>query len=356
MHVLVGDRFGTVIAEMQGDVGAVSWILNGIGRTSLVTIKSNSKTTEENLRIGNRIYIEFDDSVGLPPWGGVIDLPRRWEAGKVVVSCYGIEQLLKTRVTRKNDAFYDRPAGTIFSDLLWRTEQKDPLGIVIGNVWIGGRQHWPRYHYKPLWSVLTDSLRKMEQCDFRFIPYLESGRILFRAEFYQVAGADKTSSVALVEGRNVATGLTLEEQGIIVNVCNAVGAGSTWGAERLVIVARDSGSFAHYGLREDGVVYSSVSEPGTLEMHARNELLQQSEPRRIFSLPVTNEDPGKFADYDLGDSVRCILQTFGFGGYDGTLRVLAREFDPGTGGCKLAVEEQNDADVWIYQDEPGENE
>jgi hypothetical protein len=352
MHVWVGDRFGNVIAELQPDVGAVSWILNGIGRTTLTLTKSDPKTTAENLQIGNRVYIDFDN--GLPPWGGVVDLPQRWEAGKISVACYGIEQLLKTRVTRKNNAFYDRPAGEIFSDLLWQTEQKDSLGITIGSVWNGGRSHWPRYHYKSLWNVLTDSLRKIEQCDFRFIPILDAGVISFRAEFYQVAGADKTSSVALVEGGNVASGLTLEEQGTVVNNIYAVGSGSTWGTERLAIAARESDSVARYGLREIGVVYSSVSEQATLEMHARNALAQQSEPRRIFGLPVTNDEPGTFAAYDLGDSLRCVLQTYGFGGYDGTLRVIAREFDPGAGTCKLAVEEQNEADVWIYQDEPEE--
>jgi hypothetical protein len=353
MQVLVGDRFGNIITELQPQVGPMSWILNNIGKSALTLAKSDPKATETNLQIGNRVTIELDN--GLPLWGGVMDLPRVWNAGTIGVTCYGIEHLLKRRLTRKNDAFYERPAGTIFEDLLRRNEQKDPMGITIGNVWVGGRSHWPRYHYKALWTVLTDSLRKIELCDFRFTPYVEAGKIQFRAEFFQVAGSDKTATVGLTEGANVSAELTLEEQGEVVNVSAAVGAGSTWGSERRVTFARDSGSVAKYGLLEDSAVYSSVSEEATLEMHARNTITQQSEPRKIFTLPVTDDKPGRFADYDLGDTVKATLPTFGFGGYAGALRILAREYDPATGDCSLVVEEQRSVDAWIYQDEPGED-
>jgi hypothetical protein len=119
-----------------------------------------------------------------------------------------------------------------------------------------------------------------------------------------------------------------------------------------VTIARDSASVAKYGLLEDSTVYSDVSEPATLEMHARNTITQQSEPRRIFTLPVTDDEPGTFGSYDLGDTVKATIPTFGFGGYEGALRILAREYDPATGACNLVVEEQRSVDAWIYNDEP----
>lgn len=352
MRILVGDRFGRVLTEIVADVGPVSWILDGIGKTTLTLSTSDPKATEQNLRVGNRVYIEMDH--GLPVWGGVIDLPRIWASGTVTVTAYTIVHLLKYRCTGKNDSFYERPAGAIFRELLQREEDQAPLGITIGSVWTGGRPHWPRYHYKSLWYVLDYSLRRLERCDFTFTPYLDDGMIRFRADFYQEAGQDKSASVALIEGRNITAGLRLEEQGPIINAHYAVAEGSTWDSDRLVVAARDTDSVAKYGLRETGAVYSGVSVQGTLEQHAQEVLDTSSEPRRLFSLEATNTEPALYSAYGLGDTVRCMLPSFGFGGYDGTVRILAREYRPDSGVCKLVVEEPHEATAWIYQEDAEE--
>lgn len=346
---VIGDRFGRVLTEFVPYLDPVSWIQNGQGKTAIRLSTLDPKATEENLRISNRIYLEFDN--GLPPWGGVLDLPRRWSRGVVTATAYTIENLMEYRCTGKNDAFYEQPAGAIFRELLRREEDQDPMGITIGSIWMGGRPHWPRYHYKSLWYVFDYSLRRLERCDFRFVPYIDNGYIRFRANFYQVAGEDKSATIALVEGRNTAADLVLEEQGSVINQHYAVSEGSTWGPERLVVPARDPESIARYGLRETGKVYPGVSVPSTLEMHTRRVLNTNSSPRRIFSLEVTNHTPGRFGDYDLGDVVACTLPSFGFGGFGGAVRILGREYDPGTEVCKLVVEEPREIEPWISQED-----
>jgi len=354
MRVLIGDRFGKIINEVIADIGPVSWVLDGIGKTALTMATSDGKATANNLQIGNRVYAEMDK--GLPPWGGVIDLPRVWSGGTITVTCYTVEHLLDYRVTEKNASFYGLPLGAILTRLLAREEEQDPLGIVPGSIWMGGHPHWPRYHYKSLWYVLDYSLSRMERCDFLFTPYIDNGYIKFRADFFQEAGADKSSSVALIEGRNTAAGLRLEEQGAVVNTHTAVSEGSTWGPERITVTARDSDSVATYGLRETGKVYAGVSMPATLEMHGRSVVNTNSNPRRIFSLEVTNNTPGTFADYGLGDTVACVLPSFGFGGFDGKVRILGREYNPATGVCKLVVEEPHAIEPWIYTEDEQETE
>ena len=347
MRVQIGDRFGKIIAEPLPDVAPLSWILNGIGRTTLTLARADAQATAENLQVGNRVYIEFEN--GLPPWGGVLDLPRRWGAGSVSVSCYDITQLLKYRCTEKNDSFYGRPVGAIFQELLQREEDQDPLGIVPGAIWLGGHPHWPRYHYKSLWYVLDYSLRKMERCDFRFTPYLDAGHIKFRADLFQTAGADKTAQATLAEGVNVATPLAMVEQGAVINAYFAVAEGATWGTDRLVVAARATESIAKYGLREAGQVQPGVSVQSTLEMHARNALDLGHEPHKIFPLEVTDNEPGRFAAYDLGDTVGCVLPSCDFGGYDGAVRILAREYNPATGDCQVVVEDARTVEPWLYQ-------
>ena len=348
VRVLIADRFGRLLTEVQADVGPVSWLLNGIGRASIALATSDAKATAEHLEIGNRVLLLFDN--GLPPWGGVLDLPRVWGGGQVSVAAYGIERLLNYRVTARSDNFDGQPAGAIFKTLLQREEEQEPLGIRLGEVRNGGRLHYPRYHYKSLWYVLDYSLSRMERCDWRFRPYLENEFLRFQAAFYEQAGADVSGSAALVEGRNVAADSSLTEQGEVVNTHFAVAEGTDWGVERAVIVGQDAQSRARYGLRETGTVYAGVSAPGTLEMHAVNCLRENSSPRRIFGLEVTNAAPGAFADYDLGDRVRCLLPSFGFGGYDGLVRIIGREYDPASGRCTLAVEEPREPAYWVYQD------
>lgn len=352
MRVRIGNRFGKIIAEVIPGIGPITWTLNGIGKMTLTLATSNSKATETNLQIGNRIYVEFEN--GLSPWGGIIGLPRTWSGGIISVACYGIEHLLKYRCTEKNHSFYGQPVGAIFQELLLREEQQDPLGIVLGSIWLGGNLHWPRYHYKSLWYVLDYSMRKMERCDYRFVPYLEDNHIKFRADFAQELGTNKITKVSLVEGRNIAAGLQLEEQGAVINAHYAVAEGATWGTERLVIPAKDLESIAKYGLRETGRVYAGTSVPSTLEMYARNELTTNSEPRKIFTLPVTNHEPGMFASYDLGDTIKCVLSSFGFNGFDGDVRVIERTFNPNMSSCDLVVEVPNTPTYWIYSEDVDE--
>ncbi|MFA5526937.1 MAG: hypothetical protein WC992_08940, partial [Acholeplasmataceae bacterium] len=86
-------------------------------------------------------------------------------------------------------------------------------------------------------------------------------------------------------------------------------------------------------------------------MYVRNKLRLDSEPRRIFTLPVTNNEPGPFSSYDLGDEITCELNSFGCDGYHNSVRVVGREFFPQTGECLLAVEEFRDPEFWIYEEE-----
>lgn len=349
MRVLIGDRFGKIIAEVVPEVNSTSWILNGIGKSGIALSTSDPECTEENLQIGNRIYFEFDN--GLPPWGGVLELPRDWDGGTVAMTAYTIAQLLKTRRTRKTTSFLEKQVGIIFRDLLVQEESQDPMGITIGSIWKGGHPHWPSYHYKSLWYILDYSLRRLERCDFTFTPYIDNGHIKFRADFYQVAGDDRASSVELIEGRNTAEGLKLREHGEIINSYAAVAEGSTWGSERSVVVAEDRQSIAKYGLREVGQVIPGVSQPSSLEMHARQAIDQYSAPRKLFTLPVVNQEPATFASYGLGDVVSCTLPSFGFHGFEGTVRILGREFDPRSGECDLAVEEPRTINPWIYDED-----
>lgn len=351
MRVLIGDRFGRVLGEIAPSVDTISWILNEIGSTRICLPRSDSKATETYLRLGNRILIQADN--GLPAWGGLLSLPRNWSKGRICTQCFTVENVFKTRVTGKNVSFYQYHVGEIFKILMRSEEGKDSIGIELGNTWMGGSFHYPRYHYSTIWDILSNDLRQMERCDFKFTPYLDSGFIKFKAELFYEAGQDRSNQVALVEGRNVAAGLEFTEQGELINKFYAIGEGSTWGADRLVRTGRVQESITKYGLREASDIFPGTSYEYTLEMQARNALKMKSEPRQIFVLPVSNNEPGTYSSYRLGDRVKCELYSFGFQGFNDTVRVLGRDYSPATGNCRLAVEVPRYPEYWIYEEEVG---
>lgn len=338
-QVLIGDRFGKVLAEVTPEISEVAWRLNEIGRAQLVFSKKDPKVTELLLRHGNRVLIQFSSDIGLPSWGGIIDPPRVWGPSTVGVSCYGIEYMLQFRQTGKTRAFDSVPVGRIFNSLLVETQYDYPMGITFGRIWTGGRMHYPRYHFKPLWDVISNSLIPMENCDIRFVPYYESGLIRFQAELYERLGEDKSEKRQLKEGKNVSVA-SLTEQGPIINSFASIGAGSAWGEERATSISADRASDQLYGLRQGSEVYSGVTQQTTLDRYSNTVVERGSSPHTRPSLTVINSAPALYSTYDVGDYIRCVLPTYGFGGYNAVVRVLAREYDVQNKSCKLVTEER----------------
>ena len=126
---------------------------------------------------------------------------------------------------------------------------------------------------------------------------------------------------------------------MIANRIILVGAGQTWGDERLVSIITDATSEASYGYREWASVQSGVTEETTLDANADEVLSEYKNPRLKFSLDVLGLDPADFSDYGVGDIVT--LQAFLLKtawAYEGTVRVMARQWNPDN-VCRLEVEE-----------------
>lgn len=341
IEALIGDRFGRVIAEVRPTLDPVAWRLNKINRTKLTLAKTDPKATADILRYGNRVLIRFSEDVGLPNWGGIMDPPLTWTDRTVTVSCYGIEYLLQFRTTGRTRAFDSAPVGRIFFMALREAEQEQSMGITFGPIWTGGGVHYPRYHFKSLWWIIHDSLLRMENCDIRFVPKLADGHITFQAELYERLGEDKSDRIAFKEGLNIASG-RLVEQGPILNEYAAIGAGTTWGEERKVSIGYDGVSAADYGIRQYSKVFSGVTQQTTLDRHARSQVETHSRPHTRITAIAVNKDPATFNQYDIGDRLGCVLPTFGFDGFDETIRILSREYDTIAGSCSLVLEQVKD--------------
>src|SRR4030042_6489085 len=88
-RVLVAERVGRILGGREPELGPVSWRLNDVGRLTMRLARADPKATEDNLRFGNRILVEFDN--GLPNWGGIIDPPRHWDGLHIGARAYSAE-------------------------------------------------------------------------------------------------------------------------------------------------------------------------------------------------------------------------------------------------------------------------
>lgn len=337
IRLLIGDTTGRLLAELTAGIGDVSWRLNEIGKVPITISRRDEKATADFLRFGNLVLLQFGN--GLPDWGGVIDPPRQWRPnGTIQATAYSGEYLLKLRRTSKGRYFDQATPGYIFESVINEANALAPIGIILGSVGGGSTQHSPEYHFKDLFWILQESIcRNLTDYDFDVTPAVENGRIVFHANLYERKGRT-LDNVALIEGHNLVN-VELIEQGPILNAWNVVGDGVGWGDERPVSYRDDPESINLYGLREGAEISTGIVNATTLDTAAETRLRENKNPRNRWDLTAVDMAPATFRDYDIGDVVRLLAPSCGFGGTDTAVRVLERSFNQATGLCRLIVEE-----------------
>jgi len=333
-RLLVADVTGRVLTELKPRLEKVSWVINEVGQLSFVLAKTDSKLQERYLRFGNRLLVEFDN--GLPAWGGVITGAREWSESEVAVEAWSAEAVLGWRLSGRNRVFSGASLGNVLQTVLADAAAVASTGLQLGTVYLGGEGYSLEYHYSSLKDVVAD-LVELGGVVVDVTASESGGRVLFVVNLYERRGIDRPG-VALVEGANVVAA-RLREEDSIVNVVYGTTDGSGWGdRDRLYGSVANTESAALHDLRE-GFQTVKVTEQSALDAALRATLESSAWPRRVVGLQVTSREPGRFAEYGLGDGVTVSLPTYGFGGTRGLFRVMGREFFPDENVCDLVVEE-----------------
>lgn len=332
--VLVGNPRGWLIGEIDCSVMGVAWKLNDYGQARLRLSRAVASTMEPLLRPGNRLLIQFGN--GLPDWGGILDLPRKWQTGVVDLVGYSGERLLVDRVTGRDSRFVNVSAGRIFASLMGAAA---PSGITLGSVWDGPELLTMDFHYRSLYDIFQKSLgSQIGDGDWQVEAQLIEGQITFQAHFFNQRGTDHGRRVALLEGVNLAD-VVLQEQGPVVNEWLVAGAGSGWGdGERLYGTGRDEASVEAVGLRQRGLIRVDLDTQATLDQATAVALAEFKEPHSTLDLTALDLAPARYSQYDIGDSVWVELYETRFGDFESSVRVVAREYFPQIGACSLVVE------------------
>lgn len=337
IEVLVADQSGRILTSLRPDVQRVSWRFNVTGQMAFALARTDEKLQERYLRFGNRILLQFDN--GLRPWGGIIASPIDWNDAEVVFQAYSGEELLFRRLTARQQRFDNATVGVIATALLAEANAVAPTGVRLGRIWSGGAGHFPEYHYKSLGDALHDSLvENLSAESFDVSAKEEAGHIVFELNLYGTRGAKKPN-IALVENQNISD-VRFRVEDTIVNAWYMAGEGSDWGDnDRVYAEAVDEESGRLYGRREDFEVRSGVIYQSTLDETIAKRLQETAYPTRVLGLATTDDPPGRFGDYDVGDSVLCVLPSYDWNGIRGLYRVLGREFFPEDGVTDLVLEE-----------------
>jgi hypothetical protein len=334
---LVGDLNGRILARLRPSIERVSWRFNEVGQLAFALPRTDEKLREELLRFGNRVLLQFDN--GLPAWGGLIGGSYEWGEAAVTFQGYSGEALLGRRLTARMRRFDGVTVGEIALALLGEADAVWSVGVRPGRVWMGGAGHYPEYHYKALEDVLRDSLVENLSAEaFDVTAKEENGYIVFELNLYEMKGETK-SNIALVESQNVSDARFRVED-TITNVWYMAGEGSDWGeTSRVYAQGIDEESVRLYGRREGFEVRSGVIYQSTLDATVARRLKETAWPTRVLALATTNHAPARFGQYDVGDSVMCVLPSYDWRGIRGLFRVLGREFFPEQGTADLVLQE-----------------
>lgn len=334
---LLADASGRVLTEINPEIHRISWRKSSVGAVSFTVAATDPKLREEYFVPGHRVLLQFDN--GLPNWGGVLTGPREWNGFSVTFEATSGEWVLATRRAARARYFTDTQAGTILTKLIDEVDAFYPGGLRTGNIWQGGPGYTLEYHRATLYDVVAEDLvGTLSAGAFDVTASLEDGSIVFYVNLYERQGRDRPG-VALVEGRNV-TGVRYREIDQVINVWHMAGEGEGWEDDsRAYSTVTNDESVGHHGMREGAEVISDVADQAVLDDIAAKRLAATAWPTRVLGLTVTNNTPGRYEDYGIGDVITCRLPSYGFGGVDGLFEVLAREFFPDSGTSDLVLRE-----------------
>jgi len=336
IEATICDQSFHALADIVPSWESVAWRLNGIGMARFNLPYVDAACRRDYLREGNGLYLRFSEDVGLPAWGGVLDLPQDQDEDGITQSAYSGEYILTWRETGLNRLFSATAPGMIFKGLIDDANGIVPTGITIDTIYTGGTAIDKAYHFHELFRQ-SQELSDAAGPDFAVIPAYSGGVLSFKANWYERRGQDSRGKVYLVEGKNVSKA-RLTRQGNLANHIEMAGNGASWGPERYVKSEDDAEARAVSGYREWKEVNSSISSQATIDAHAAAKLAELAWPTNAISISVLNEKPSLFADYDVGDLVSCqLFLKSPEWVFEGDIRIMAREWTPS--GVELVVQE-----------------
>ncbi len=343
--VYVGNQSGLVIGELAGALESVTWAVDGYGTAALI-LPTDAPAYQHLLAYGNRVFIDFSN--GLPPWGGVIDVPRETTLGQTRVQMYEATYLLGWDWTgpQSYTAERQRPAGAVLADLVGRSM----LDIEVGALGDDAGEAVPvEFDNESLLSA-AEKLRGLDarlHYRVRARP-IRGQRIQFALEVFCGALSDDVGPALFIQGQNMVQWEVLE-QGPIWNGVTVISQSDAAadGSGRFLYTTTAAASQLRYGLRRrPPQSLPDVDEdatPGRTQARAQAILAATHTPRMRARGTLLNQEPGLYRSFGIGSRVAVEITRPAAARLE--LVVIGMEFRPAAGTLSLVFDDADRVEV-----------
>jgi hypothetical protein len=327
-RVRIFTRTGSPVAEFRASVER-SWSIGDEGRAQFdYPTRKTDVMSDYVIQFGNWVLVENSQ---LPPWVGVIDVPRSSGVRTATISAYTPEHMFGFRVG-PTEQVITGPAGLIYENLIGLMNSAEQTIIRPGNIWQGGAQRQETINPVYL-SEVVKRLHEGSGEEYAFRPATDiNGSLLIYADWTALLGTD--TGILLHEGKgggNVESAATIMlEDGPVYNEILSYGDGATWQTKPQATV-RDETSIGRYGLRQSAQEYSGVTSTTTLQASGAQNLLVTRFTARTFRLNALNVGD-TFSYIGIGNMFTLRLENVGFNlggqGLQTRVRISGMRYDP----------------------------
>ncbi len=121
-RILIHDRMGILLEEVEGECDR-EWLLDKVDTLKLTMLINDSKITDKNFALGNRILVESDD---VEPWTGVLWTPINEGRENITFAALGGKMYLDRRILEGESPREDTKLGAM---VVWILQKANQVGI-----------------------------------------------------------------------------------------------------------------------------------------------------------------------------------------------------------------------------------
>lgn len=344
-RVLVYDKVGRPLGELDAEATVRSWNLNAVGEMDLTLPLDSSKVEWGLIKPGHHIAV-LSDRVDL--WAGVMSAPElglEFERDYLLIRCYSGESHLRGRVMDVDVIFQEKTWADIVIYMVERLRGYYGVPVELGNIEaaapIRKNKASVGFHLDYMADVIERSVRG-RGFEYRWEPVIdEDNRLKFKFHFLESIGADKSKEFALIEGFNLSKEIRIWAEGNLATETYAHSETERWWLKEEHYAKQRSEEHAGlYGVWDEVLVNAGDNLEGIVST-AENALREKKDIIWHLDMGVLDAN-GSWSKFQTGDIVGVQLVSYGLTpagkGLNLRYRITGRALDEEQGEMRIQGE------------------
>jgi hypothetical protein len=277
--------------------------LNKAGSFSFTMPLESNPVADDLEEISTCVLIYFQDEL---IWSGPVWTIEEQTPNTISVGCVGWYQVLEKRIINPEWctpylSYVNQDAGVIALDLLARTNTESPSLVVPGTA----EETQLRTRNYSAYGTIANEIQSLSTIEAGFDLYVDPETRLLN--IYSSLGVERIH-VNFEYGTNVLSASRRSDSSKLVNKIYVYGGSGT-----TTQVSYDPDSIARYGLHEEAISLSDVTDNAILAAFGQAELAVRANPLRLIGFEprrylLSPRDPLLFQDFNIGDTVYATIQ------------------------------------------------